>query len=104
MPMIERSEAELLKKWNDHEDFIVFFYSPFCGTCKLAERMLDILLKAHAHLSVLKTNILYTPKLTQMWKIESIPCLAFVKRDHSIKKEYALRSIDHLLQLLSAEA
>ncbi len=60
--------------------FAVFFLYPFfCGTCKMAARMLDIVLAADPSLPVKQSNLYFTPGITAQWQIRSVPCIAIVK-------------------------
>lgn len=78
----------------------VLFYTPLCGTCKLAERMLDIAMAAGISTPLYKANINFTPRLREKWQIESIPCLLVLKNGSPILKEYAMKSVDHLHSIL----
>ena len=78
----------------------VLFTTPLCGTCKVAERMLEIVVAAGASHPIYKSNINFTPNLRTEWQITSVPCL-IVWHNGTVKaKEYAMRSVDHLYRLL----
>jgi len=77
-------------------DFVLFLYTPLCGTCKKAERMLEVLQVMRPHLPVYKVNINLLPELAQSWKVTSIPCVAVISRGKVIDRLYAMRSVDHL--------
>jgi thioredoxin-like negative regulator of GroEL len=80
--------------------FAVYLYTPFCGTCKVGEKMLSILLAMDPTLPLQKCNIHYAPQLAKELQIESVPCLVVFKAGKLVKKEYAMRSVDFLYQLL----
>ncbi|AZS13475.1 thioredoxin family protein [Paenibacillus lutimineralis] len=95
------SEEELKIRWEQAGSReAVLFYTPLCGTCKLAERMLEIVLEAGGTIPVSKININYAPELTQDWKISSVPALIIFQAGFLVQKEYALHSVVDLQQWL----
>ncbi|MHA6482930.1 thioredoxin family protein [Paenibacillus sp. strain BS8-2] len=78
----------------------VLFTTPLCGTCKVAERMLEVVEAAGANYPLYKTNINFTPRLRDQWQIASVPCLLLVRNGKLVSKEYAMRSVDYLYGLL----
>ncbi|UVI30698.1 thioredoxin family protein [Paenibacillus spongiae] len=99
--MREIDEAQLraiASSANGHE--AVFFYTPLCGTCKIAERMLDIIEATSASIPMYKLNINYSPAMREAWKIASVPCLVLLKDGQPIRKEYAMQSVDYLYGMM----
>ncbi|MCQ6563170.1 thioredoxin family protein [Paenibacillus mendelii] len=99
--MREIDEAELkaiVSKANGHE--AVLFYTPLCGTCKIAERMLGIVEATSASIPMYKVNINYTPEVRDAWKIASVPCLVVLKDGQPLRKEYAMQSVDYLYEIM----
>ncbi|GGG66932.1 thioredoxin family protein [Paenibacillus radicis (ex Gao et al. 2016)] len=78
----------------------ILFSTPFCGTCKVAERMLEIADTAGVPATLYKMNMNYSPKLREAWRITSVPCLVLVKNGEPVRFEYAMRSVDYLYSLL----
>jgi thiol-disulfide isomerase/thioredoxin len=79
---------------------VVFFYTPFCGTCKLAHRMLAIALEALPELQVYTCNLNYMPLRAMDWQIESVPCLVIADAGKPRDKLYAFQSVDHVYGIL----
>ncbi|GAB7386985.1 hypothetical protein BSNK01_08210 [Bacillaceae bacterium] len=79
---------------------VVYFYTPFCGTCRLARYILQIALAALPNLTVASCNVNLMPQRAQEWKIASVPCLALVERGEPQKKIYAFHSVERLYYLL----
>ncbi len=99
--MIELSQREIeVKRFENKEAFALFFYTPLCGTCKLSEQMLKVVLKMAPTLSLYKCNINLMPSLAQAWKLESIPCLIILEKGVPFQKVYAFKSVVHLYQIL----
>jgi len=92
----EKSENELLAQLrqegrNDPE--AIYFHTPLCGTCALAERMLGIVLETGTAMPVTKVNINYAPVLRETWRISSVPCLVILENGRPARIEYALHSV-----------
>ncbi|RCX18175.1 thioredoxin [Fontibacillus phaseoli] len=98
----EITERELLHRLDASEGKeALFFHTPLCGTCRLAERMLEIVEDTGAPVPVLKMNINFTPVLRDKWQIASVPCLIVLENGIPIRKEYALRSVVDLHRWLT---
>lgn len=78
----------------------LFFYTSMCGTCKLAEKMLEISIAAGPVISISKLNINFSPLLRDLWKISSVPCLIVLENGKPVQVEYAMRSVVDLYQWL----
>ncbi len=99
------TEQQLLEHMNAIQGTeAVLMYTPLCGTCKLAERMLDIVQATSAAVPLHKLNINYAPLLRERWQVASVPCLAIIGEEGLMHKEYALRSVDHIYRLLKLPA
>ena len=66
----------------------VFFYTPTCGNCKLARRILDAVLHTHPDITVVSCNLNLMPRLAMEWKIERNPALLMVKQNGVVKRRY----------------
>ncbi|MEF2966398.1 thioredoxin family protein [Paenibacillus sp. M1] len=81
----------------------LLFHTPFCGTCRLAERMLEIAEEAGPTIPATKLNINFAPKLRDAWQISSVPCLVVLENGVPVLKEYAMGSVVDLYQWLRKE-
>ncbi|MDQ6422700.1 thioredoxin family protein [Paenibacillus sp. LHD-117] len=103
MPLKELDERQLaLLAAADVGRTAVLFTTPLCGTCKVAERMLEVAEAAGIDYPLYKTNINFSPRLRDEWRIESVPCLVLLKNGQLAQKEYAMRSVDYLFGLLKS--
>ncbi|WP_308637476.1 thioredoxin family protein [Paenibacillus silvisoli] len=84
----------------EEEREALFFFTPLCGTCKLALRMLEIAEAAGIAVPVRTMNINFAPALRERWRISSVPCLALLEGGQPVRFEYAMRSVDDLYRLL----
>jgi thioredoxin-like negative regulator of GroEL len=80
--------------------FAVFFYSPLCGTCRLAERMLTVVEETIPDVPLFQANINGMPEWAERWRISSVPALFLFSRGEIAERHYALRSVDFLYRLL----
>jgi thiol-disulfide isomerase/thioredoxin len=99
--LLELTQKELETKLTEAEPSLaLFFYTPLCGTCKMTERMLEIILEISPVLPLYKCNINFMPNLAQAWVIQSAPCLIIYEKGEVANKIYAMQSVDYLYGLL----
>ena len=99
MEELSKVELEGLIKFNKRA-VALFFYTPFCGTCKLASRMLEITCAALPEVKVYKSNVNRIPERVKEWQIESVPCIVILDQQKVLKKVYALHSVAEMYSLL----
>ncbi|GKU80461.1 thioredoxin family protein [Paenibacillus sp. L3-i20] len=101
MPLQELNEPQLIElSQADIGKAAILFTTPMCGTCKIAERMLEITEVAGVSYPIFKTNINFTPRLREQWRISSVPCLIVLRNGKVINQENAIHSVDYLYKLL----
>lgn len=95
----ELNEQALIRmRWREPAPFAVYFYTPWCGTCKYGEKMLNVVKAMAPGALIYRANVNFLPSVVQEWKIESVPCLAFVEGGRVTEKLYTMRSVEFLLQ------
>jgi len=102
MAIREISEDELLQ-WSDSDAVgrcAVMLYTPLCGTCNVALRMLEIVEATSISVPLFKLNVNFTPKLRARWQFASVPCLVLLKNGQPVRFEYTMQSTQHLYDLL----
>ncbi|MBY7144009.1 thioredoxin family protein [Virgibacillus sp. NKC19-3] len=88
---------ELLKQ----ERYLLFVYTPFCGTCHLAQTMLTKIESVHKEDIFYKMNASLHATFMQEQQIESVPCL-LIKEGNEIKEKiYAFHSIANIYTYLT---
>lgn len=114
MQLAEWSERRLLEhlekeeaiegKSDETESFdavrFVFFYTPFCGTCKVGERMIEIIAELHPDLNIVKCSVNLCRVLPFRWQIESVPCIVKLRQGILVEKRYRLDNVDELRRWL----
>lgn len=84
----------------DQEKTILYVYTPMCGTCQLAKKMLTVVEAAIADLKIGMLNLNYAPQLAREYAIESVPCLLVFANGTLVKKLYAFHSVEYLYREL----
>jgi thioredoxin-like negative regulator of GroEL len=98
-----------MKEWNleKWETFlaakrtgVVYFYTPLCGTCQLASKMLRVIAEINpAEIGMMNLN--FYPELGFNLEIESVPCLLLIKDGRISEKIYAFHSVPFLLEKIN---
>lgn len=100
--MREVNYHEVQKLLKDPVSFYgLFIYTPLCGTCKAAERMLMVIEQIKPDLRLNKCDVNLMPQLAEQWRIQSVPCLLVFSEGRLIHRIFAMRSVQDLLQHLS---
>jgi thiol-disulfide isomerase/thioredoxin len=103
----EWSEQELLGQsqvlsLSEHKDGprYVLLYTPFCGTCQAARRMLDVVAVMTPGLRLGIADINLCRELVQEWRIESVPCLVETLHGRVLRKRYKMEGVPALREWL----
>ena len=80
----------------------IYTYTPLCGTCQLAGKMLDIAKEVLPDIPLEKVNLNYAKELAEEYQIESVPCLILIKDNKVIEKIYAFHSVPYLVDRLKS--
>ena len=90
--------------WNEqlaNHDVVAFYlYTPMCGTCAVASKMLDVIENLLPELPIGKANINFHQSFALDNQIESVPCLLIGRKDQKIEKIYAFQSVPYLYDKL----
>ncbi|MBM7600650.1 thiol-disulfide isomerase/thioredoxin [Virgibacillus halotolerans] len=81
-------------------DYLLFIYSPFCGTCHVARSMLEKIESVHHENIFVEMNASLYPDFMQDNQIESVPCLLIMQDNEIKEKVYAFRSIANIYNYL----
>jgi thiol-disulfide isomerase/thioredoxin len=81
----------------NHSSGLIYFYTPLCGTCQVASRMLQVIEKM-VDVKIGKMNLNFSPELANKFEIESVPCLLIIKDGEVLEMIYAFRSVPFLYE------
>ncbi|OLO42511.1 hypothetical protein BTR23_00385 [Alkalihalophilus pseudofirmus] len=100
--MEEMSKQQLMRMLGSQVGVsFIYFYSPFCGTCRLATKMLEVIsTEVRPTIQINKCNINAVPDVAQSLKVKSVPLLLIIKNGQIVEEVYAFRSIDYLIGVL----
>lgn len=102
--MKEMNQQELTQALeSEGKSLVVFLYTPLCGTCKAARRMLEVaeyLLPDEVVIAEANVNML--PQIVGRYHISSVPALLAVTSVRSQKPEmlYAMGSVEQVLHFI----
>lgn len=82
------------------EKIAFYLYTPMCGTCAVAEKMMHVVEQLLPSVKIGKANINFTEQLAFDEKIESVPCLLIANHGEVIEKIYAFQSVPYLYDVI----
>lgn len=88
-----------VNKYINEDKYLIFGYTPTCGTCKVSERMLDIA-NDILQLPIIKMDLNFHPDFSQLYEIQSVPVLLVMSKGEEQKRIYAFQSVPYLLENL----
>lgn len=96
------SQDDIFHIIEEKKSAIIYFYTPFCGTCQVAGRMLEVVEQMIHDWSFGKSDLNYMPEVAKLFTIESVPCLLVIKEGIVLKKIYAFQSVPDLYSTIKA--
>lgn len=99
--MNESNELEIMRKIGEKDGFVlVFFSSPMCGICKIAEKYLDAVLPNLPEFPVFKCIIDNSPLIVEACHVTSAPSFKLFVDGRVTQTLFGLRSADDLYYTL----
>lgn len=100
----EQELLTLIDKIEISQPFVLFLYTPFCGTCKAAMRMLQVVeaMLADTECEFLQLNMNFSPKFVKRYQIRSVPGLLVFQGDRRQppQAKYDMLSVQHLFHFI----
>ena len=90
------------KNLNSGNKGAFYLYTPMCGTCQVAGKMLEVIHEVLPDFPVGKADLNYNPDLADEFFIESVPCLLIYNNGEIQDKIYAFQSVPYLYEKLKA--
>lgn len=81
---------------------LLYLYTPLCGTCQVAGKMLTITEELIPDIEFVKANLNFSPRIATEFSIESVPCLLIFKDGVLKEKIYAFHSVPFLYDKIRA--
>ncbi|MBO0992075.1 thioredoxin family protein [Bacillus sp. SD088] len=98
--MKECTKDEIIEAVENKQSLILYFYTPLCGTCQVAGKMLGIVEQMMAEPPFKKADLNYLPEIAEQFSIESVPCLIQLNKGKIENKIYAFHSVPYLYEQL----
>lgn len=80
-----------------------YLYTPMCGTCDVASKMLKVIEDLLPDLPIGMANINYLGDFAMEMQVESVPCLIIANNGEIQEKVYAFQSVPYLYQMLKKD-
>ena len=77
-------------------------YTPTCGTCHVAKKMLEVIKAAKPDLLITMINLNYHANLAEEFEIMSVPCIIIYKNGKFVEKIYAFESVPYLYKKITS--
>lgn len=100
--MEELNRTEIVEATQRDTYTFVYLYTPLCGTCQLASKILTILEETIKELKIVSANLNYMEELAEKWEVESVPCFIIFKEGKTIEKLYAIQSVDYMYKKIKS--
>lgn len=94
------SLKEITEEVLNQENYLLYIYTPFCGTCSLARAILEKIEAVHKETIFYEMNASFYPQFMHDNKIESVPCLLIKSKNHIKEKVYAFKSTGNIYTYL----
>ena len=90
--VIDWTGAEATALIENEEKTVLYVYTPMCGTCQLAKKMLTVVEMTIEDLKIGMLDLNYAPHFAKEYGIESVP----FENGTLMKKIYAFHSVEYL--------
>ncbi|WJP98350.1 thioredoxin family protein [Macrococcus bovicus] len=80
-------------------NYVIFGYTPLCGTCKVAERMIDIMPEL-IEVNIMKVDLNFAASFAQRYQLMSVPVLLIVKDDEVVETIYRFESVTNIYEII----
>ncbi|AIS60740.1 thioredoxin family protein [Listeria ivanovii] len=82
-------------------DFVIFFFTPMCGSCQMASRLVDMTQTTDSiDTTIAKVDLNYVPEFAQALEITSVPALVKFKAGIPVDVSYKLHDITAIFEFL----
>lgn len=91
-------ENDDLESIIENGNYLVDFYAEWCGPCKMLTSVLE---EVSDKINIVKVDIDKFPKLTENYRIMSVPTLIFFKDGKKIKEVIGFQTEEELLEIIN---
>jgi thioredoxin 1 len=94
--MTDWSKEDIEEFLQNKETGLVYFYTPICGTCQMAGKMLEVIAKLFPNMKMGKADLNYIPEMANQFEVKSVPCLLIIHSGQVMEKIFAFQSVPYL--------
>lgn len=91
---------EELQQLKEKHKVALYLYTPICGTCTIASKMMEVVEQLLPTATINKMNLNYNEQIAYDLQIESVPCFIIMEKDIVHEKIYAFQSVPYLYEKL----
>lgn len=95
---IQMDDIKPLARWQNRQ--VIYFYTPMCGTCKVARKMLEVVDATMNDVIIYTCDANFAGPLLQSWRVQSIPALAYIERGELVDLQFAFHDVETLYHRL----
>jgi len=100
----ELNYSDLKEEWCQASTVVTLVYTPTCGTCQLAKRMLAVIQEMCQSVIFEQINLNINEQLAIDFEILSVPCLLIHKNSQCEAKIYNFESVPYLYETINSYA
>ncbi|WLR41339.1 thioredoxin family protein [Bacillus carboniphilus] len=98
--MEEITKEELIELFENREVHFIYLYTPLCGTCQMASKMLEVT-ETILSIKIYKKDLNYIPEHAMNWGVQSVPALIILKEQKIIEKVFAFGSVENIISIIN---
>lgn len=91
-----KTEFEQLIKENNN--VVIDFYAQWCGPCKMLAPIFQQVAEEVSHVTFVKVDVDEAVELSQLFGIQSIPTMVYIKNQQLVLRELGFKSKDAILK------
>ena|SRR5699024_7615695 len=100
--MLALTEEKIQQVIDEQQTAVFYFYTPICGTCQVAGKMIDIVEQLVVRVPFGKMDLNYSFDTAKRFEVESVPCVVIMKAGIVQEKIYAVQSVPYLLEKIKS--
>ncbi|WP_239256776.1 thioredoxin family protein [Listeria ilorinensis] len=87
----------------EHQNFILYFYTPTCGVCQLAGQLIEFVEAAKPELHFAKADLNFFPEVAEKHHIRSVPALLKYQDGAFQKVSYGLNNVTSIFEFVTSK-
>ncbi|MEI3599601.1 MULTISPECIES: thioredoxin family protein [unclassified Oceanobacillus] len=91
---------KVISKQLKKDSYLLYIYSPFCGTCHIARTILEKIEDIHGEEIFYEMNANFEEAFLHEHKIENVPCLLIKENNEVKEKVYTFYSTGNIYRYL----